>query len=191
MQINNLRKVLLCGAFLFFGCSLSVRQLDPQLALRQETKWQSFTLRGKATLWEEGKELPQKFFLKKQNDSLRMICYGGGVTGFTPTPTLSVEVAGKQVSYRTKNANGKLTPQDKQTKSLYAVLFAFSRLHQVYKSGNLQVGEAKIKVDKSGNPVKISSGGIVLQLRYKNNELSELELYFGWRKVLLAEIKID
>ncbi len=187
MRAKTFWKALICSAFLFFcGCSVSVSQFAPQELQNQAEKWQSITLRGDATLWEDGKKLRQKFFLKKQDSSLQMLCYGGGVAGFTPTPTLSVQVTGSQVSYRTKTVNGQLTPDDKQTKSLYALIYALANLQQIYQTRQMSIGKAAITLDNLGNPSKISCGGVVLQLQYNDSQLSGLEMFFGFRKVLQA-----
>ncbi len=191
MLYRLLGKVLLLGTFLFCGCSVNITQLDAEILRSQSQRWKAYTLKGKATIWENGKELHQKFFAKKEGDNFRMLCYGGGVLGMTPTPTLSVEVLGEQISYRTKNSAGVIKATDSHLKPLYAVIYALSRLDEIYTSGSHKIGDATVKVDADANPVKISDGGVKLLLEYEQNQLKSLEIFFGWQKVLLVEIKDD
>ncbi len=187
MRIKFLEKVLLFSTFFFCGCSVSISQLDAGLLGSQSQRWKAYTLKGEATIWEDGRELHQKFFAQKEGEQFRMLCYGGGVMGMTPTPTLSVEVLGKQISYRTKTSAGVIKATDSHSKPLYAVIYALSRLDEIYTSGSHKIGEATVKVDADANPVKISDGGVKLLLEYEQSQLKSLEIFFGWQKVLMVE----
>ena len=187
MRIKILGKVLFFSTFFFYGCSVNIKQLDADIIKTQSQRWKAYTLKGKATIWEEGRELHQKFFARKDGQRLLMLCYGGGVLGMTPTPTFSVEVLGEQISYRTKTSAGVIETTDSHSKCLYAVIYALSRLGEVYARGSHQIGDATIKVDEKGNPVKISSGSVKLLLEYEAGDLESLEIFFGWQKFLLVE----
>ncbi len=102
----------------------------------------------------------------------------------TPVPSLSLRVKEDKVFYRDKTLSEEKELNVNTDKSLYSVLYAMSRLEEVYTSGIAKIGRATVKLDKLGNPVQISSGSLKVVFSYESNELHKLEIYFGRKKIL-------
>ena len=177
-------KVLFVSTFLFCGCSVGVLTLRQDVARHQFKRWQSYTLRGTAEIWQDSKQIEQKIYINKDTTDFSIVCYGGGVFGMTPVPSLSLRVKEDKVFYRDKTLSEEKELNANTDKSLYSVLYAMSRLEEVYTSGIAKIGRATVKLDKLGNPVQISSGSLKVVFSYENNELQKLEIYFGRKKIL-------
>ena len=178
-----IRKVLFLGTFLFCGCSVGVLTLKQEVAKYQLEKWKSFTIRGTAKIWQDGKQIEQKIYINKDK-GFSIVCYGGGVFGVNPVPSLVIEANGDTISYKDKTMSAKRNLDSATDKPLYAVLYAMSRLDEVYTTQTTKIGNAKIKVDELGNPIQIASGSLKVVMSYEKSELQKLEIYFGLKKIL-------